>query len=155
MGRGRGSLDVVRTSHAPNRHLRAQDEQPDPSSASVGLLPDARSVLRIFGVLVYAAGDVGDALSQAEREYELKQVIVETLQLRDVTADTIDSEAPLFGSGLSLDSVDGIELALGIERHFGVKIDPSAESVTEIFGSVRALAEHLAAHGAWPSPEQS
>lgn len=94
-------------------------------------------------------------MSKAEREYELKQVIVSSLQLTDVTADSIDSEAPLFGTGLSLDSVDGIELALGIERHFGVKIDPSKESVNEIFGSVRALAEHLAAHGAWPTPDRS
>ena len=93
-------------------------------------------------------------MSRAEHEYELKQVIVRTLQLRDVTADTIDSEAPLFGTGLSLDSVDGIELALGIERHFGIKIDPSEESMTKIFGSVRALAEHLHAHGAWP-PDKS
>ncbi len=91
-------------------------------------------------------------MSSVEHEYELKQVIVSSLQLKDVTADTIDSEEPLFGTGLGLDSVDGLELALGIERHFGIKIEPSEESAAEIFGSVRALAQHLDAQGAWAPP---
>jgi acyl carrier protein len=98
---------------------------------------------------------VENSLSRAEHEYELKQVIVETLQLKDVTADTIDSEAPLFGSGLGLDSVDGLELALGIERHFGIKIEPSEEQAAKIFASVRTLAEHLEAHGAWTPADRS
>jgi acyl carrier protein len=96
-----------------------------------------------------------DPVSSAEREYELKEVIVSTLMLKDVTADTIDSEAPLFGDGLGLDSVDGLELALGIERHFGVKIEPSQEEATKIFASVRALAEHLDANGAWKPSDPS
>ena len=94
-------------------------------------------------------------MSRDEREYELKKVIVSALQLTDVTADTIDSEAPLFGTGLGLDSVDGLELALGIERHFGIKVDPSEEAVTQVFGSVRSLAEHLEANGAWATPSPS
>jgi acyl carrier protein len=98
---------------------------------------------------------VEDFLSRAEHEYELKELIVNTLQLKDVTADTIDSEAPLFGTGLSLDSVDGLELALGIERHFGIKIEPSEEQAAEIFASVRTLAEHLDARGAWAPVDRS
>jgi acyl carrier protein len=98
---------------------------------------------------------VEDFLSRAEHEYELKELIVNTLQLKDVTADTIDSEAPLFGSGLGLDSVDGLELALGIERHFGIKIEPSEEQAAKIFSSVRTLAEHLDGHGAWAPPDRS
>lgn len=95
-----------------------------------------------------------DSLSRVEHEYELKELIVNTLQLKDVTADTIDSEAPLFGSGLGLDSVDGLELALGIERHFGIKIEPSEETA-KIFASVRTLAEHLHARGAWTPADRS
>lgn len=92
-------------------------------------------------------------MNRDEQEHELKEVIVSTLLLKDVTADTIDSEAPLFGAGLGLDSVDGLELALSIERHFGVKVEPSQEEAAKIFASVRTLAQHLDAHGAWkPAP---
>ena len=94
-------------------------------------------------------------MSRDEHEYELKELIVNTLQLKDVTADTIDSKAPLFGSGLGLDSVDGLELALGIERHFGIKIEPSEEQAAEIFASVQTLAEHLDARGAWTPADRS
>ncbi len=94
-------------------------------------------------------------MSSVEHEYELKQVIVSTLQLKDATADTIDSEEPLFETGLGLDSVDGLELALGIERHFGIKIEPSEETAAQIFASVRVLAEHLESKGAWARADRS
>lgn len=81
----------------------------------------------------------------AELEHELKHLIVEALMLEDVSADDIDVEAPLFGRGLNLDSIDALELALAIERRYGVKIQPSAEGGPKIFASVRVLAAHLAA----------
>ncbi|WP_266222369.1 phosphopantetheine-binding protein [Paraliomyxa miuraensis] len=83
-------------------------------------------------------------------ERELKQVIVSALMLDDVTPDEIESDAALFGDGsgggLGLDSIDALELAMAIERRFGVKIQPSDEEGPKIFGSVRTLAAHVAAH---------
>ncbi len=94
-------------------------------------------------------------MSRVEHEYELKQLIVRTLELTDVTADDIDAEDPLFGTGLGLDSVDGLELALGIERHFGIKIEATGEMAAKIFASVRVLATHLEERGAWAQPTRT
>lgn len=78
-------------------------------------------------------------------ERELKHLIVSSLMLEDVTADEIEAEAALFGEGLGLDSIDALELAMAIERRFGLKIQPSDEEGPKIFASVRALAAHIAA----------
>lgn len=78
-----------------------------------------------------------------ELENELKKLIVEALMLEDVTAEEIETEAPLFGDGLGLDSIDALELALAIERGFGVKIQPSDDEAPKIFASVRTLAQHV------------
>jgi acyl carrier protein len=80
----------------------------------------------------------------SELERELKHLIVEALMLEDVAPEDIDAESPLFGSGLGLDSIDALELAIAIERRYGVKIQPSDEGGPKIFGSVRVLAQHLA-----------
>lgn len=78
-------------------------------------------------------------------ELQLQHLIVEALMLDDVDPEQIDPEAALFGQGLSLDSIDALELAIAIERRFGVKIQPSEEQAPAIFASVRALAKHLEA----------
>jgi acyl carrier protein len=88
----------------------------------------------------------------AELERELKQLIVDSLMLEDVTPEEIESEASLFGTGLSLDSIDALELAIAIERRFGVKIQPSDEDAPKIFASVRALAAYVATQQ--PTPER-
>lgn len=77
-------------------------------------------------------------------EDELKQLIVEALFLESVKAEDIDAEAPLFGAGLGLDSIDALELTLAIEQRYQVKIRPEDENVKAIFGSVRNLAAHVA-----------
>lgn len=77
-------------------------------------------------------------------EDELKRLIVEALFLESVKPDDIDSEAPLFGAGLGLDSIDALELTLAIEQRYQVKIRPEDENVKAIFRSVRSLAEHVA-----------
>lgn len=81
-------------------------------------------------------------------ERELKHLIIETLMLDGVTAEEIDSEAPLFGSGLGLDSIDALELAMALDRRYGVKIKAEDERTRAVFGSVRSLAAHVAAHRA-------
>jgi len=80
-------------------------------------------------------------------EQELKSLIVETLMLDDVTPDQIDSSAPLFVEGLGLDSIDALELAMAIDKRYGVKIKADdEENNRRIFASIKALAEHVATH---------
>lgn len=80
-------------------------------------------------------------------ERELKELIVSALMLDDVTADDIDSEAPLFVDGLGLDSIDALELAIAIEKRWSLKIKASDEERRGIFGSVRSLAAYVAEQG--------
>ena len=81
-------------------------------------------------------------------ELEMKRLIVESLMLDSVRPEEIDSAAPLFGSGLGLDSIDALELAMAIERRFGVKLRADDENNRATFASVRALAAYVAAHRA-------
>jgi len=76
-------------------------------------------------------------------EQELKELIVEALMLEDVTPGEIDSEAPLFGEGLALDSIDGLELAIAIERKYGIKMEASNDETRAAFASVKALATYV------------
>jgi acyl carrier protein len=75
---------------------------------------------------------------------EIKELIVQELDLRSRTAQDIDSDAPLFGAGLGLDSLDALQLAMAIEEHFGVTI-PEGEPAKAIFASVSAIAGHIEA----------
>lgn len=76
----------------------------------------------------------------------LKELIVETLALEDVTAEEIETDAPLFLEGLGLDSIDALELAMVLEERYGVMLDEDPEKNQQIFGSVRSLAEFVAAN---------
>ena len=76
----------------------------------------------------------------------MRSLIVSALMLDNVLPDDIDIDAPLFGAGLGLDSIDALELAMAIERHFGVKIKADDPGTRAIFASVRSLAAHVAAH---------
>ncbi|WKE64001.1 phosphopantetheine-binding protein [Gallaecimonas kandeliae] len=76
-------------------------------------------------------------------ENELKALIINALELEDVTADDIDTTAPLFGDGLGLDSIDALELGLAIQKRFQVKIDANAADTKSHFASVRALADFI------------
>ena len=80
----------------------------------------------------------------SKMETELKQLIIDTLDLEDVDVDDIDSSAALFNSGLGLDSIDALELGLAIRKKFGVKIDIEQDDVVKIFASVSALAQFIA-----------
>lgn len=72
----------------------------------------------------------------------LRHLIVETLQLDDVDPATIDDNAPLIGSGLSLDSIDALELVVKIEKEFGIKISSSEES-KQALASINSLAAFI------------
>ena len=73
-------------------------------------------------------------------ENELKQLIVETLALEDVSPEEIEPEAALFVEGLGLDSIDALELAMALEERYGVQIGEDPELNQSIFASVRSLA---------------
>ena len=73
---------------------------------------------------------------------EIKTFIVKRLRLTDVSPESIGDADPLFGGGLDLDSVDLLDLVVGVEREYGVRIASAAEG-REILASVNALAEHI------------
>ena len=74
---------------------------------------------------------------------ELKKEIIEALNLEDTTPEDIDANAPLFGSGLGLDSIDALELIVLIEKKYGIKLkDPSKSK--EVFKSVNVMAQFIA-----------
>lgn len=79
-------------------------------------------------------------------EREVKEFIISTLKLEDVTADDIDTEAPLFGAGLGLDSVDALELGVALHKNYGIKINSKSEESRAHLRSVRALAALVSEH---------
>ena len=81
---------------------------------------------------------------QENLEKQLKEVIVESLMLEDVKPEDIDSEAALFVDGLGLDSIDALELAIAIDKKFGVRIKPDDEETRKVFANVRSLAAFVA-----------
>lgn len=76
-------------------------------------------------------------------EQELKALLIEVLNLEDITADQIDSEAPLFGDGLGLDSIDALELGVAIRRRYDVQMDVDSETAREHFASIASLARFI------------
>ncbi|MDD5780141.1 MAG: phosphopantetheine-binding protein [Bacteroidales bacterium] len=74
---------------------------------------------------------------------ELKQQIIEALNLEDVTPEEIDNDASLFGEGLGLDSIDALELIVLMEKNYGIKLKDPAES-KEIFKSINVMADYIA-----------
>ncbi|GIU11372.1 MULTISPECIES: phosphopantetheine-binding protein [unclassified Shewanella] len=74
---------------------------------------------------------------------EIKQLIIDCLDLEDVSIDDIDSEAALFGEGLGLDSIDALELGLAIKKQFDVKIEANSDSTKQHFYSVASLVSFI------------
>ncbi|HEY2772995.1 MAG TPA: phosphopantetheine-binding protein [Candidatus Binatia bacterium] len=75
---------------------------------------------------------------------DIKALIVEVLALEDIRPDEIETDAPLFIEGLGLDSIDALELAMGLEEKYGVVITDDPERNEKIFASVAALADLVA-----------
>lgn len=82
----------------------------------------------------------------SDLKLRVKQMIIERLKLEGMAPADIDDQAPLFGEGLGLDSIDALELVLAIEQTFGVKIEDEASGM-KAFRSVEALAAFLAEQG--------
>lgn len=81
-------------------------------------------------------------------ERELKELIVEALMLEDMDAQDIDSDEPLFVEGLGLDSIDALELAMAIDKRYGVRIKADDEQNKAIFSNVKSLAAYVGQHRA-------
>lgn len=73
---------------------------------------------------------------------KLKEQIIEALNLEDVKPEDIDNNAPLFGEGLGLDSIDALELIVLIEKNYGIKLENPAQG-REIFKSVNTMADFI------------
>ena len=78
----------------------------------------------------------------ARLKTEIKELIVRELNLEGRDPATIEDDAPLFGEGLSLDSLDALQLAMSLEETFGVRI-PEGDEARTIFRSVTCIAEHI------------
>ncbi len=81
-------------------------------------------------------------------ELELAELLVESLNLESITPAGIDPEAPLFGAGLGLDSIDALELSLAISKKYGFQLRSDNDDNRRIFGSLRALSAHVEQHKA-------
>lgn len=79
-----------------------------------------------------------------ELKQKLKQMIIEELQIEDVTPEEIDDDAPLFGEGLGLDSLDAVELVVQLQVHFGVEIK-NIEEGRPALQSINTLADFVSA----------
>ena len=77
---------------------------------------------------------------------KLKQLIVDTLRLEDIAPADIPDDEPLVGGGLSLDSIDALELVVRLEKEFGIKI-ASSEEARQALVSVAALTAYIRLHG--------
>jgi acyl carrier protein len=84
--------------------------------------------------------------AQSGAERELAELLVESLNLDGVNPAEIDPEAPLFGEGLGLDSIDALELALAISKKYGFQLRSDSDANRQIFASLRALSAHVEAH---------
>jgi len=87
------------------------------------------------------------AVAMTEFERELAGVVVEALRL-EIPPDELVVDAPLYGGDLGLDSIDMLEIALAVSKRYVVEIQSDDVDTKRIFGSLRALAEHVSTHRA-------
>ena len=86
-----------------------------------------------------------DRIEQSTQESALAQLIVKTLNL-EVQSSEIDPQAPLYGEGLGLDSIDMLELALAVSKEYGVKLRADDKNNRQIFTSLRSLNGYIQQH---------
>lgn len=146
----------------------AEPSDTQPAVAGLGACGPASAEIQPFGpllagalvsgtpsVVVFAASRVavgGLGRSQTETmatsdlqllERELAEMIVRELNLEDVIPEQIGVDEPLFGQGLGLDSIDALELAMAVQRTYGVRIDPDDAEQRRVMESVRKLAAYV------------
>jgi acyl carrier protein len=86
------------------------------------------------------SGTESDVVQHSALEQEIAQLIIDTLNLDHLTIADIPAQQPLFGDGLGLDSVDALELALVLQKHYGVRIESDVKESRRHFATVASLA---------------
>ncbi len=84
-------------------------------------------------------------MKRDEIESRLKEIVVTALDLEDLTAADIETDVPLFGEGLGLDSIDALELGMAVKKEFGITFSSNPADNKKIFSSVKTLADHIEA----------
>ena len=84
-------------------------------------------------------------MTREEIETKLKETVVSALDLEDLTPADIETDVPLFGEGLGLDSIDALELGMAVKKAFGVSFPSNPADNKQIFRSVKTLADYVEA----------
>lgn len=84
-------------------------------------------------------------MTREEIETKLKGTVVSALDLEDLTPADIETDVPLFGEGLGLDSIDALELGMAVKKAFGVSFSSNPADNKQIFRSVKTLADYVEA----------
>lgn len=84
-------------------------------------------------------------MTKAELQDEIKEIIVSSLELEDISPSDIGADEPLFGEGLGLDSIDALELGMALKKRFGVVFQAGSAENKKYFASVSALADCILA----------
>jgi len=84
-------------------------------------------------------------MNRDEIESKLKEIVVTALDLEDLTPADIETEVPLFGEGLGLDSIDALELGMAVKKQFGITFSSNPADNKKIFYSVKTLADYIEA----------
>jgi acyl carrier protein len=92
--------------------------------------------------------------TQTTAETDLAELIIAAINLEGVRPADIDPEAPLFGAGLGLDSIDALEIALEVSRRYGLQLRSDDADNRRIFASLRSLAAYIREHSPPPAPRQ-
>ncbi len=82
-------------------------------------------------------------MTREELENRLKETVVASLDIEDLSPSDIRTDAPLFGEGLGLDSIDALELGMAVKKSFGVTFSSNAADNKKIFHSVKTLADYI------------
>ena len=82
-------------------------------------------------------------MDRAQTIDKLKEIVVTALDLEDVTVSDIETEMPLFGEGLGLDSIDALELGMAVKKAFGITFSSNPAENKKIFYSVKTLADYI------------
>ena len=76
-------------------------------------------------------------------ETKIKQLIIDSLDLEDITVEDIPDDEPLFGEGLGLDSIDALELGMALKKEFNLKSDKDKDENKKHFYSVKTIADYI------------
>lgn len=84
-------------------------------------------------------------MNREETENRIKEIVVNALDLEDITSADIETDMPLFGEGLGLDSIDALELGMAVKKAFGVTFSTNPAENRKVFHSVKTLADYIMA----------